>query len=105
MSGSRSSVPPPKRNAGPLTYGEPPPTALRSWNIQRVPTVQPWSTSPTRSLSGTRRSVMNSWQNSRDPLIISMRCSSMFGWWILMMNTLRPRCLGTSQFVRSRHSP
>ncbi len=25
---------------------------MRSWNIHRVPTVHPWSTSPTRSLSG-----------------------------------------------------
>ena len=79
--------------------------AFFSWNIQRVPTVQPWSTSPTRSESGTRRSVMNSWQNSREPLIISMRCSSMPGWWILMMNTLRPRCFGTSQLVRNRQRP
>ena len=79
--------------------------AFLSWNIQRVPTVQPSSTSPTRSVSGTRTSVMNSWQNSLEPLIISMRCSSMPGWWIGMMNTVRPRCFGTSQLVRSRHRP
>ena len=89
----------------PVTNGEPPPIAFFSWNIHRVPTVQPWSTSPTRSESGTRTSVMNSWQNSLDPLIISIRCSSMPSWWIGMMNTLRPRCLGTSQLVRSRHRP
>ncbi len=48
---------------------------------------------------------MNSWQNSFEPLSISMRCTSMPGWWILSMNTLSPRCLGTSQFVRARHRP
>ncbi len=46
---------------------------MRSWNIHRVPTVHPSSTAPTRSESGIRTSVMNSWQNSRDPLSISMR--------------------------------
>ena len=78
---------------------------MRSWNIQRVPTVQPSSTSPTRSESGTTTSVMNSWQNSRDPLSISIRCTSIPGWWIGSMNTVRPRCFGTSQLVRARHSP
>ena len=37
---------------------------------------------------------MNSWQNSREPLSISIRCTSMLGWWIGSMNTVRPRCLG-----------
>ena len=46
---------------------------------------------------------MNSWQNSREPLSISMRWISIPGWWISTMKTLRPRCLGTSQFVRARH--
>ena len=78
---------------------------LFSWYINRVPTVQPPSTSPIRSVSGMRRSVRNSWQNSRDPLSISIRCTSMPGWWMRSMNTDRPRCLGTSQFVRARHSP
>ena len=55
---------------------------MRSWNIQRVPTVQPSSTSPMRSVSGTTTSVMNSWQNSCEPLSISMRCTSIPGWWI-----------------------
>ena len=50
---------------------------MRSWNIQRVPTVQPSSTSPMRSVSGTRTSERNSWQNSLLPLSISMRCTSM----------------------------
>ena len=78
---------------------------MRSWNIQRVPTVQPSSTSPMRSASGTRTSVRNSWQNSFEPLSISMRCTSMPGWWIGNMKTVRPRCFGTSQFVRARHRP
>ena len=78
---------------------------MRSWNIQRVTTVQPSSTSPMRSVSGTMTSVMNSWQNSREPFSISIRCTSTFGWWIGSMNTVRPRCLGTSQLVRARHSP
>ena len=34
--------------------------SLRSWYIQRVPTVHPWSTSPIRSASGMLTSVMNS---------------------------------------------
>ena len=70
-----------------------------------MPTVQPSSTSPMRSLSGTRTSVMNSWQNSLEPLSISIRWTSMPGWWIGSMNTVRPRCLGTSQLVRARQSP
>ena len=77
---------------------------MRSWYIQRMPTVQPSSTSPMRSVSGIRTSVMNSWQNSFEPLSISMRWISMPGWWIGTMNTVRPRCFGTSQLVRARHS-
>ena len=78
---------------------------MRSWNIQRVPTVQPSSTAPTRSVSGTITSVMNSWQNSREPLCISIRWTSTLGWWIGSMNTVRPRCFGWSQLVRARHRP
>ena len=78
---------------------------MRSWNIHRVPTVQPSSTSPMRSLSGTTTSVMNSWQNSCEPLSISMRCTSIPSWWIGIMNTVRPRCLGTSQLVRASTRP
>jgi hypothetical protein len=33
-----------------------------------------------------------------------MRCTSIPGWWIGSMKTVRPRCLGTSQLVRARHS-
>ena len=29
----------------------------------------------------------------------------MDGWWIGSMNTVSPRCLGTSQLVRARHRP
>ena len=47
---------------------------------------------------------MNSWQNSLLPLSISMRCTSTPGWSIGNMNTVRPRCFGTSQFVRARHN-
>ena len=78
---------------------------MRSWNIQRVPTVQPSFTSPSRSVSGTRRSVRNSSQNSFEPLSISILRTSMPGWWIGNMNTVRPRCFGTSQSVRARHRP
>jgi hypothetical protein len=78
--------------------------AIRSWNIQRTPTVQPWSISPIRSASGTRTSVMNSWQNSRLPLSISMRCTSTPARSIGSMNTVRPRCFGVSQLVRARQS-
>ncbi len=78
---------------------------MRSWNIHRTPTVQPPSTSPIRSLSGTRTSVRNSWQNSLLPLSISMRLMSTPGWRIGRMKTVRPRCLGTSQLVRARHRP
>ena len=86
-----------------VTYGEA--WSIRSWNIHRVPTVQPWSTSPIRSLSGTRTSVMNSWQKSLNPLSISIRWISTPSWWSGRMNTDRPRCFGTSQFVRARHRP
>src|SRR3546814_13836315 len=58
-----------------------------------------------RSVSGTRTSERNSWQNSLLPLSISIRCISMPVWRIGSMNTVRPRCLGTSQLVRARHSP
>ena len=53
-----AAVPPWLPPSGTLTYGEL--YIIRSWNIQRVPTVQPSSTSPTRSESGTITSVMNS---------------------------------------------
>ena len=36
---------------------------------------------------------------------ISIRCTSTPGWWIGSMNTVKPRCFGTSQLVRARHSP
>jgi hypothetical protein len=78
---------------------------MRSWNSHRVATVQPSSTSPTRSESGTTTSVKYSWQNSRLPLSISMRWTSMPSRSMGTMNTVSPRCLGTSQFVRARHSP
>ena len=48
---------------------------------------------------------MNSWQNSLEPFSISIRWTSMPGWWIGSMKTVSPRCLGTSQLVRARHSP
>ena len=48
---------------------------------------------------------MNSWQNSFEPLSISIRWTSMPGWWMGSMKTERPRCLGTSQLVRARQSP
>ena len=48
---------------------------------------------------------MNSWQNSLVPFSISIRWTSMPGWWIGSMKTESPRCLGTSQLVRARQSP
>ena len=36
------------------------------------------------------------------PLSISIRWTSMPSWWIGKMNTVRPRCFGTSQLVRAR---
>ena len=76
---STDAAPPPPwpSPAGMVTYGEL--WSIRSWNIHRMPTVQPSSTSPMRSLSGTRTSVRNSWQNSLEPFSISMRCTSMPG--------------------------
>ncbi len=88
---------------GTVTSGEL--VSMRSWNIHRVPTVQPSSTSPIRSESGTRTSVRNSWQNSFEPLSISIRWTSRPGWRMGRMNTVRPRCLGTSQLVLARHRP
>ena len=51
----------------PLVWGEPPPTALRSWNSSRLATVQPSSTSPMTSAAAMATSVKNSWQNSIEP--------------------------------------
>ena len=34
-----------------------------------------------------------------------MRCTSIPGWWMGIMKTVRPRCLGTSQLVRSKARP
>jgi len=80
-------------------------TASARGTSHRVPTVQPSSTSPTRSESGTITSVMNSWQILREPLIISIRCTSTRTGWIGSMKTDRPRCLGTSSCAGEAQPP
>src|SRR5581483_2423234 len=97
------SAPPCDDPPGTVTSGEL--SKMRSWNIHLVPTVQPPSISPIRSLSGTRTSARNSWQNSIDPLSISIRCTSIPGCLIGSMKTVKPRCFGTSQLVRARQRP
>ena len=66
-------------------------------------TVQPSSTSPITSAAGIGTSSKNSWQNSSEPSTCRICSTWTPGWWIFMMNIVRPRCLGTSQLVRARH--
>ena len=84
-------------------YGDPPPTAIRSWTSSRLATDQPSSTSPTTSATGIGTSSKNSWQNSVEPSVWRICSTVTPGWWISTMNIVRPRCLGTSQLVRARH--
>ena len=100
---TEAPTPPFVNPTGTVTSGEL--VSMRSWNIHRVPTVHPSSTSPMRSESGTRTSLRNSWQNSLDPFSISMRWMSRPCWRMGSMKTVRPRCFGTSQFVRARQRP
>jgi hypothetical protein len=98
-SSSRAVSPPPAWR--PLVYGEDPPTAARSWNSRRDATVQPSFSAPSRFSAGITASSKYSWQNSMEPSTILICWISMPLWWMGTMNTDRPRCLGTSQLVRT----
>ena len=77
---------------------------LRSWYICRDATAQPPFTSPTTADAGNRTSSKNSSQNSRVPSTMRTRFSVTPAARVGTRNIVRPRCLGTVQSVRARHS-
>jgi hypothetical protein len=69
----------------------PPPMAIRSFISVVSATVQPWSTSPRRSSSGTRTSVKNTSLNEAPPVICRSGRTSTPGAFMSTRNIVRPR--------------
>jgi len=105
LSGYRDEPLSPPRGlpAGTVTYGEL--CSMRSWNIHRVPTVHPSSTSPMRSLSGTRTSVRKTSLKFALPVIWRRGLGSTPGACMSSTNIVMPLCLGASGFVRAMTMP
>ena len=90
-------------STGPLGFSSA--RAPRSYTSIVRATRQPSSTSPMRSASGMTTSSKNSSQKSAPPLIRRITRRVTPGASTGTPNHVRPRCLGTPQFVRVRHSP